>query len=264
MKRTIQFSLAACIALAGTNAIAAAFTFTTPDLALPANAGAGLTGQLWTNVDPNTDTLAQAQAIIDGGYATANFLSSTVDYPAGPTASASTSATYASVLDATALATLDNPTVLPDDVLNTVMRFSGFFGVETAGEVWTFAILSDDGSAVDIQGTRILNNDGIHGFGGPSTTVEFLLPGLYAMDILFFESQPTGWGLELRGGLGTATPTTALTDRLYDLINYAPPDDDRLDSIKPQPPINGVGSPTALALLGVGLLGLVVARRRFG
>ena len=51
-----------------TNALAAAFTFTTPTLALPANLGNGLTGQLWTNVNPNTDTLAQAQAIISGGF----------------------------------------------------------------------------------------------------------------------------------------------------------------------------------------------------
>ena len=121
--------------------------------------------------------------------------------------------------------------------------------VQNAGEVWTFHIPSDDGSAVDIQGTRVLNNDGIHGFGGPSTTVAFTTPGLYAIDILFFESQPTDWGLEFRGGLGNATPATALTDRLYTLVDYAAPGDDRLDSIQGKVP-----EPGTLTLLGAALL----------
>ena len=250
MKPAAKILLAATSALlVNTNALAAAFTFTTPTLALPANLGNGLTGQLWTNVNPGTDTLAQAQAIISGGFATANFRSTTIDYPVGAAGATSVFATYGAVLDATAQATLDNPSILTDDVLNTVMRFAGFFGVQNAGEVWTFHIPSDDGSAVDIQGTRILNNDGIHAFGGPSTTVEFAAPGLYAMNILFFESQPSDWGLEFRGGLGTASPTTALTDRLYTLVDYAAPDDDRLDSIQKIP------EPGVLTLLGIALMG---------
>ena len=122
----------------------------------------GLTGQLWINVPVNTNLLAQAQAIIVGGFATANFLATTIDFPSGPARSTSVFATYGSVLDATAIATLDDSSVLTDDVQNTVMRFAGFFGVRNPNEVWTFHIPSDDGSAVDIQGTRVLNNDGIH------------------------------------------------------------------------------------------------------
>jgi len=261
MKRRIHlFAASAAVLAFGGNVFAATYTFTTPTKPLPAVSGSGLTGQLWTNVNPNTDTLAQAQAIISGGFATANFLSSTVDYPSGPAGSTWTSATYAQVLDATATATLDNPAVLPDDVLNTVMRFAGFFGVQNPNEVWTFHIPSADARAVDIQGTRILNNDGIHGFGGPSTTVEFTTPGLYAVDVLFFESQPTQWGLELRGGLGGATPSTAIGERLYNLIDFAEPDDPRLDSIRPSVPLPGT-----LPLLVAGVCGLfAVSRRRTG
>lgn len=257
MKPASKFLLAASSALLlHTSAQAAAFTFTTPTLALPANLGNGLTGQLWTNVDAGTDTLAQAQTIINGGFATANFRSSTIDYPVGGTSSTSVSATYGAVLDATAQATLDNPAVLTDDVLNTVMRFAGFFGVQSAGEVWTLQIMSDDGSAVDIQGTRVLDADGIHAFGGTSTTIEFTAPGLYAMNVLFFESQPSEWGLEFRGGLNGASPTTALTDRLYTLVDYADPDDDRLDSIQKVP------EPGALALVCTALGGLALRRSR--
>ena len=250
MKPVAKRLLAATSALLiNVDALAAAYTFGTPNQPLPATPGNGLTGQLWANVAPGTDTLAQAQAIIAGGYATANFRATTIDYPVGATGSTSVYQTYGAVLDSTAQATLDNPSVLTDDVLDTVMRFAGFFGVQNAGEVWTFHIPSDDGSAVDIQGTRVLNNDGIHGFGGPSTTVAFTTPGLYAIDILFFESQPTDWGLEFRGGLGNATPATALTDRLYTLVDYATPGDDRLDSIQGKVP-----EPGTLTLLGAALL----------
>jgi len=259
MKPAAKFLLAASSALLiSANALAAVYSFATPDQALPASLGNGLTGQLWTNVNPNTDTLAQAQAIIGGGVATANFRATTIDYPVGATGSTSVFATYGAVLDPTAQATLDNTSVLTDDVLNTVMRFAGFFGVQNAGEVWTFHLPSDDGSAVDIQGTRVLSNDGIHSFGGPSTTVEFAAPGLYAINVLFFESQASDWGLEFRGGLGTSTPTTALTDRLYTLIDYATPDDDRLDSIQGKVP-----EPGLLPLLGAALLGACgILRRR--
>ena len=251
MKPAAKFLLAATSALLiNVDALAAAYTFATPNQALPANLGNGLTGQLWANVDPNTDTLAQAQAIIGGGVATANFRATTIDYPVGAAGYTSVSATYGAVLDPTAQATLDNTSVLTDDVLNTVMRFAGFFGVQNAGEVWTFHIPSDDGSAVDIQGTRVLNNDGIHGFGGPTTTVQFDAPGLYAINVLFFESQPSEWGLEFRGGLDGAATTTALTDRLYTLVDYATPDDERLNTIQGRVP-----EPGMLTLLGAALLG---------
>lgn len=259
MKPAAKFLLAATSALLmNMDAMAVvAYTFSTPSQALPASLGNGLTGQLWTNVNPNTDTLAQAQTIISGGVATANFRATTIDYPVGATSSTSVSATYGAVLDPTAQATLDNTSVLTDDVLNTVMRFAGFFGVQNAGEVWTFAIPSDDGSAVDIQGTRVLNNDGIHGFSGPSTTVEFTTPGLYAINVLFFESQASEWGLEFRGGLNGATPSTALTDRLYTLVDYANPNDDRLTSIQGRVP-----EPGMLPLLGAALLGAFGFLRR--
>lgn len=138
------------------------------------------------------------------------------------------------------------------------MRFAGFFGVRNANEVWTFHIPSDDGSAVDVQGARILSNDGIHGFGGPSTTVEFTNPGLYALDVIFFESQQTQWGLEFRGGLNGATPTTAIGSRRYNLRDYASPDDPRLNSIRPSVPLPGTLPLVAARVLGL----LAVCRRR--
>lgn len=238
--------VATASAMAVQAASAATHTFTTPSQPLPASPGNGLTGQLWANVNPATDTLAAAQAIIAAGVATANFLSTTVDYPAGATAVTSTSATYASVLDATATATLDNAAVLSDDVLNTVMRFAGFFAVFSANEEWTFQILSDDGSAVDIQGTRVLNADGIHAYGGASTTVAFTTPGLYALDVLFFESQATEWGLTFSGAQTGGALTSALTPRLYSLIEHADPSDPRLGSIA-----TGVPEPGGVALLAL-------------
>ena len=85
-----------------------------------------------------------------------------------------------------------------------------------------------------------------------------MAPGLYEMDILFFESQPVAWGLEFSGGLSGTSQTTALTDRLYNLIDYAPSDDDRLDSIRPA----GVPEPATVALFGLGLAGIGFARKK--
>ena len=71
---TKAFALVAGLTLSA-QSFAGPFDFYTADQVLPATPGNGLTGQLWTNVDPNTDTLAQADAVIAGGTATANFLS---------------------------------------------------------------------------------------------------------------------------------------------------------------------------------------------
>lgn len=249
MRATTRLLPSAFLLVAGF-ANAAPFTFDTPDFALPDTAGDGLTGQLWINVDPATDSLAAAQAIIDGGDPDANFLSTNIDYPStGDTAS--TSATYDDVLDAVGKTTIDNTSVLSDDVLNTVMRFAGFFAAE-AGEIWTFRVRSDDGSAVDIQGTRILDNDGIRPFGGPSVEVEFTTAGLYALDVLFFESQPIRWGLTFDGGADGSPSLGELQPRLYNLFDYADPDDPRLPGTVPEPGTWGL----------LALAGLVVLRRR--
>ena len=84
----------------------------------------------------------------------------------------------------------------------------------------------------------------------PTTTVQFDAPGLYAINVLFFESQATDWGLEFRGGLGAAATTTALTDRLYTLADYATPEAERLNTIQGRVP-----EPGMLTLLGAALLG---------
>lgn len=108
---------AALLLTLSSNVPGAVITFTSQTLPLPAVDGNGLIGQLWINVPANADSLALAQAIIAGGFATANFRAITIDYPCGPAGSTSVFASYGAVLDATAITTLDNCSVLTDDVL---------------------------------------------------------------------------------------------------------------------------------------------------
>lgn len=73
--------------------IGSVYAFSSPTLPLPAIDGSGL------------DTLAQAQAIIAGGFATA-IPRHAIDYPSSPVRSTSVFATFGAVFDAAAIATL--------------------------------------------------------------------------------------------------------------------------------------------------------------
>jgi PA14 domain len=63
---------------------------------------------------------------------------------------------------------------------DAVTRYSGFLAIPTAG-TYTFGLFSDDGSVLQIGGTTIVIDDGLHGVTGSSTAVTFGNAGLYSL-----------------------------------------------------------------------------------
>lgn len=63
--------------------------------------------------------------------------------------------------------------------------FEGYIYLETAGS-YTFYTSSDDGSKLYINGSEVVNNDGLHGRRERSGTVS-LSQGLHAVEVQFFE-----------------------------------------------------------------------------
>jgi hypothetical protein len=69
---------------------------------------------------------------------------------------------------------------------NYGLRFSGFISIETAG-TYTFYTNSDDGSKLSINGTLLVDNDGLHGPIEASGTIS-LGPGRHAIQVDYFEA----------------------------------------------------------------------------
>jgi len=194
----------------------ASFTFTSPDAPLAACGANGLNGRLWSNaaIGP-IDTLAAASAYVSSNSPDSLFTASVVDYPNGPAGSVVTGTTINAALGVDA-GSLTNPAVGGNTVLNSIMEFDGFLVIAAANTTLSLGLGSDDGTELVIQGTQVINNDGIHAFPGAGAgpvNVTFTQPGLYAMDILFFESQIFDWGIEFflgAAGQGTPVPNSML------------------------------------------------------
>ncbi len=68
---------------------------------------------------------------------------------------------------------------------NFGFRFSSLLAVDTPG-LYTFFTSSDDGSKLFINGTQVVNNDGLHGALEKSGSIN-LEPGLHDISVTFFE-----------------------------------------------------------------------------
>ena len=89
--------------------------------------------------------------------------------------------------DVDALAIANTPIGSPDGPLDTFgIIYTGVFNASTAG-TFTFETLSDDGSALFIDGVEIVDNDGLHGVVSATGSVT-LSAGLHDIEIRFFEN----------------------------------------------------------------------------
>jgi len=74
----------------------------------------------------------------------------------------------------------------PGDSDSFGIRYSGFIQIDTPG-TYTFYTTSDDGSKLFINGTEVVDNDGLHGSRERSGNIS-LTAGLHDITVLFFEN----------------------------------------------------------------------------
>lgn len=113
------------------------------------------------------------------------------------------------------------------------VRMTGTLKVPAAGN-WTFYTRSDDGSALYINGTMVVNNDGLHSATTRSGIIN-LPAGDAAFELRFFENTGTSVLQAMWSGPGVSTQTI-IPDSAF-----------TCDSTYPMPPIAAEG---AVALVG--------------
>lgn len=196
---------------------------------VPANPGTGLNAAYYKFSQPISN-LAQGDALVAAAPGpTSRFTALTVCFPScnGSATDGSTLSSYIS----------PNGTNLSADSTlgQAVTRYVGSIAI-SAPATYTFGLFSDDGSSLTIGNTLIVNNDGLHGVTGSSTSVTFASAGLYYFYVDHFEN-------------GGGTGVTVLED------NAKIPTSSLYTAI----PIN---EPASLVLLSAGLAGIGMTRRR--
>jgi hypothetical protein len=151
-----------------------------PNGAIPAVAGTGLPTNFY-NFSTAPTNIANSDAIVSTfGPPTATFTTLTPVFPPGGSSVSETD------LQGFVGASGTNFSSDPATDHNSYFLITGFLAVRTAG-TQQFQLKSDDGSQLILGGQLFLNNDGDHGFQGPTDTVTFAQPGLYSFQLKFFE-----------------------------------------------------------------------------
>jgi hypothetical protein len=73
---------------------------------------------------------------------------------------------------------------------DSVTLYTGFIAIRAPG-TYQFDLNSDDGSALSIGGTNVIDDDGLHALKDVSASVSFLGAGLYSFSVDQFENG--GW-----------------------------------------------------------------------
>lgn len=158
--------------------------------------GPGLTGSFYDRNEPPEviNSLAFADNVIATTSPNASFISSRVDYPNG-----AQDINFLGTLGA--LLGIDAATLNPSSFAGVnaspfVMRLRGFINIDNSFDTQAgnstidvvFGLASDDGSRVRIGGVDVLALDGIGVFfPGITQVANFEAPGLYPLDIVWFD-----------------------------------------------------------------------------
>jgi hypothetical protein len=161
-------------------------TISDPVSGPPATSGDGLSVDYYkTGSAPGS--IANALAFIASNSPDSTFISTGVGYPASSPGSTVDDSTSLSTYLGSDAASLSNASVGTNTLDDSIYHYTGFINITTANLTTTFALGSDDGSELSINGTQVIDNDGDHAFQTVSQTVDFTAPGLYAVDMISFE-----------------------------------------------------------------------------
>ncbi len=120
--------------------------------------------------------------------------------------------------------------------------YTGRFFVDVPGD-YGWELKSDDGSRLWIDGTQVIDNDGVHGFGPRAARVP-LTAGPHDMRLWYFQGPPTEIGLQLR-----VQPPGAAAFKIFSLADFAGPMAEALKTLKAEATPDGIRVRLDAALL---------------
>ncbi len=120
--------------------------------------------------------------------------------------------------------------------------YTGRFFVDVAGE-YQWELKSDDGSRLWIDGTEVINHDGVHAFGAKSATVS-LTAAPHDIRLWYFQGPPTEIGLQLK-----VKPPGAAALKIFSLADFAGPMAGALKTLKAEATPDGIRVRLDAALL---------------
>jgi hypothetical protein len=253
--RRLSVILLACLLMASLPAGAVTISASQDLGAVPVNPGTGLLGNYYKfNSSSNIGNLSNANILISSsGGPTATFVSSTVCFPDCAGTSISDSSTMTQFLNGHTNSFSYTSANQPTSIDHSAITLTGYIAITQTG-TYNFNLGSDDGSALSIGGTSVINNDSDHSYSVAGGAATFTQTGLYAISIQYFEDSGST-GLEFYG----SDPTGAcVVGRSSNCANGSASSTLLYSSLPSTP----APEPASILIFGAGLGGLAVVRRR--